>query len=282
MGLLFHNKIILTSNLKKEVVLRQVIRKLAENINSICVVGHGHSHLVDLPAHMLGNGGYQITLHNNESSVFIKLNDINKFSPTYTEKMECTLDNCFTNQTTGKTKMLVTKPQRIRIANNLDSICLAENLNYNLKQGSTESKIIPFSGKRTSSFPGVVDNSTDLLTYLYLNEDTGTTSLIFKHYEPTSLPADKIIYLNFGYQGHKHPTKQYSTCVLEQLGPELKWVKWYYNEGLVGGAFEFNPACTYMVIKPNNLSTTLKWVWVNSNGERIELDKKQEINVIYP
>ncbi|OYT53559.1 MAG: hypothetical protein B6U72_05500 [Candidatus Altiarchaeales archaeon ex4484_2] len=282
MGFLFHNKVILTSNFRKEIVARDIVKELAENINSICVVGHGHSHYVTLPTNPLGDGRYEISLHSDEASVFIDMEDINKFAPTFTQRMECTMGDCWTNQTAGKTYLGVGKPTRVRIANLLDSICLQDDLSYNLGQAGNTWRVIPFRGDRMTEFPGVVENSTDLLMYLYLNEDTGTTTLLFKLHEPGASPGS-IINLDFGYDGHKRPTGLFAVADgTAQFDPDMDWAKWQYTTGLVGGGIEFNPACIYLEVTPRTIPAGHDWVWVNPNGERIQLNTNNPVTIIYP
>ncbi|MEA1924735.1 MAG: hypothetical protein U9M95_02595 [Candidatus Altiarchaeota archaeon] len=282
MGALFHNKIILTSNFRKEIVVRDIVRELAENINSICMVGHGHSHYVTLPTSPLGDGSYEISLHSGEASVFIDMEGINKFAPVFTQRIECTMDDCWTNQTASKTYLTVRKPTRVRINNLLDSICLQDDLSYNLEQAGNTWRITPFRGDLVTEFPDVVENSPDLLMYLYLNEDTGTTTLIFKLHEPGAFPGS-IINLGFGYDEHNRPTELFAVADnADTTGPDMDWAKWQYTTGLVGGGLEFNPACIYIEVIPRTIPGGHNWVWVNSNGERIHLNTNRPVTLIYP
>ena len=282
MGALFHNKIILTSNFRKEIVVRDMVRELAENINTICMVGHGHSQYVTLPTSPLGDGSYEISLHRGEASVFIDMEEINKFAPLFTQQIECTMNACWTNKTANKTYLEVRTPQRVRIANLLNSICLQDDLSYNLRQGGNTWRAIPFRGNLVTDFPGVVENSTDLLMYLYLNEDTGTTTLLFKFHEPGAFPGS-IINLGFGYDEHNQPTELFAVADnADTVGPDMDWAKWQYTTGLVGGGIEFNPACIYIEITPRTLPIGHGWVWVNSNGERIHLNPNDPVTLIYP
>ncbi len=282
MGFLFHNKVILTSNFRKEILVRDILLELAENINSISVAGHGHSQYVTLPPNPLGDRSYGISLHSDEASVFMDLEDINKFAPIFTQRIECTMDDCWTNQTAGKTHLEVRMPTRVRVANLLDSVCLQDDLSYNLKQAGNTWRITPFRGDRLAGFPGVVGNSTDLLMYLYLNEDTRTTTLLFKLHEPGASPGS-IIDLGFGYDGHKKPRRLFAVAdVVAQFDPDMEWVKWQYTTGVVGGGVEFNPACVYIEITPDVLPVGHGWVWVNSNGEKIQLNTNNPVTIIYP
>jgi len=282
MGALFHNKIILTSNFKKEIVVREMVRELAENINTICMVGHGHAHYVTLPTSTLGDRSYELSLHHGEASVFIDMGEINKFAPIFTQRIECTMNDCWTNETADKTFLEVRKPTRLRIASLLDSICLQDDLSYNLMQGGNTWRVTPFKGNRVTDFPKVVENSTDLLMYLYLNEDTGTTTLIFKFHEPNIIPGS-IINLLFGYDEHNRPTELFAVADnADTAGPDMDWAKWEYTTGLVGGGLEFNPACSYIEITPRTIPAGHGWVWVNSRGESINLNPNDPVTIIYP
>ncbi len=274
-GYLFYHKLVIITDIKKEIVAKRIIRGLAENMNDILMVGSGHSHQIILPKDIYGGGKYEIYFHNDEPSIFIKSGKINWFAPIFTQRIGCTMKRCKYKGNT--TNILIENITNIRISNILNSVCLQDNLNYNLKQGKNEWRIIPFRGKMPkTTFPNVTEESEDSIMYLYLNEDTGTISLVFRH----GMPGDGggTVNIDFHYDGHK-PSKTIFT-ISGTLTPSMG--HWTWTSGPAGGALEFNPSCIYMRITVDGM--TEKWYWINADGSKIKLDNSPNttLYIIYP
>jgi hypothetical protein len=276
-----------TNDLKVYVDGLMLVTKIADNINTVNMVGDGYWMFFTIPARLYAFSDYNISFYPGESTVFIKGSTFSKgrtiyFSaPISTKRTECYLKHCnsICNTTGDEACIFVNESIKVRVLRYQGRVFLTEE--YNLMHPGLNEMIVPFEGIQNGYLASTSTAESELVSgnsimYVYRDLNRNRIDFVLKHNVSDVVRLDFYDMMGVVENVLSDDAGEFDLAV----EPEGSWD--YTAGDMDGGMLVFNSTGFRVCIKPVNVPAAADWVWINSDGSRFVLNSNNDVCITYP
>ncbi|MFH1402985.1 MAG: hypothetical protein ABIH11_01790 [Candidatus Altiarchaeota archaeon] len=280
-------KYVRTSDFKVYIDGLLAVTSIADNINTVNMVGDGYWMYFNIPARLYAFSDYNVSFFPDQPTVFVKGSAFARgktlyFSaPISTMRVECFLRHCngLCNVSVSERCIHVNESIDARVLRRQGRVYITER--YNLMSRGLNVMVSPFIGSDDAYLASTSMAETHLvnggsLMYVYEDTDSDQLDFVIRH------KVDDVVKMDF-HDIMGDLDSIYSDDVGEfSLNVEPEGV-WNPTPGELDGVmFVFNSTGFRMCINPLEAPLGTDWVWINADGSKITLNTNDDVCITYP
>lgn len=296
LGYTVYKNFVKTADLKLHIAGSRLSKSLADRINDLNALADGYSSHYSLPQNLVGGGSYTVDFYDNDSTVFIEGGSFSTgdkltfSSPISTSRVMCILPQCgYTcNKTSSDQCLNVTDDTELRLVKYSGKIYLTPP--YNVIQDGVSTFVSPFEGNGEFNLSDpkwavspAQDSTGDWNTLLvYHNMVNDTFSVVWN----MNLTGAEIARMRVGgllgklagvrsLYGGAQPEFDLTA------DPQGQWIS-NGSADVHGASIIFKGGFNVCITPEKDNMPPEDWVFLDSNGEKIILEKDKNVCISYP